>query len=158
MMELSVTEEETIRGLQQRGWSQRRVARETGHHRATIQSDAVAVAAPDLLGIEVGSASLPPAGAAAVADAEIRRRRSRCQQNARSNRSGAIVHRSRECKDRNAVAIYQDLVEHHGYDGAYNAVKRFVGERVASEPKISCRFETPAATIYEESRVMLSTK
>lgn len=27
---------------------------------------------------------------------------------------------------RNAVAIYQDLVQHHGYDGAYNAVKRFV--------------------------------
>ncbi|HEY1654556.1 MAG TPA: IS21 family transposase, partial [Candidatus Tumulicola sp.] len=25
---------------------------------------------------------------------------------------------------RNAVAIYQDLVEHHGYPGAYNAVKK----------------------------------
>jgi hypothetical protein len=45
-------------------------------------------------------------------------------------------------KGRNAVAIYQDLVEHHGYDGAYNAVKRFVGKLRPAQPKVSCRFET----------------
>ena len=28
---------------------------------------------------------------------------------------------------RNATAIYQDLVDQHGFDGAYNSVKRFVG-------------------------------
>lgn len=44
MNELSVTEEETIRGLLQLGWSQRRIARETGHHRTTIQRIARAVA------------------------------------------------------------------------------------------------------------------
>ena len=27
---------------------------------------------------------------------------------------------------RNATAIYQDLVDQHGFDGAYNSVKRFV--------------------------------
>jgi hypothetical protein len=37
MNELSVTEEETIRGLLQLRWSHRRIAREAGHHRATIQ-------------------------------------------------------------------------------------------------------------------------
>jgi hypothetical protein len=48
MNELSVTEEETFRGLLQLGWSHRRVARETGHHRATIQrvSSAMAIVAP----------------------------------------------------------------------------------------------------------------
>jgi hypothetical protein len=30
-------------------------------------------------------------------------------------------------KGRNAVAIYQNLVEHSGYDEAYNAVKRLSG-------------------------------
>jgi len=29
---------------------------------------------------------------------------------------------------RNAMAIYQDLVDHHGFTGAYNAVKRFTGK------------------------------
>ena len=48
-------------------------------------------------------------------------------------------------KGRNAVAIYQDLVEHHGYDRAYNAVKRFVGKLRAAESKVSCRFETEPA-------------
>jgi transposase len=43
---------------------------------------------------------------------------------------------------RNAVAICQDLVEHHGYDGAYNAVKRFVRKPRPRDPKVSCRFET----------------
>lgn len=36
MNELSVTEEETTRGLLLLGWSHRRISRETGHHRATI--------------------------------------------------------------------------------------------------------------------------
>jgi len=29
-------------------------------------------------------------------------------------------------KGRNGTAIFQDLVEHHGYEGSYDAVKRFV--------------------------------
>lgn len=45
-------------------------------------------------------------------------------------------------KGRNAVAIYQDLVEHHGYVGAYNAVKRFVRSLCPTTVKTSCRFET----------------
>jgi hypothetical protein len=44
MNELSVTEEETMRGLLQLRWSHRRIARETGHHRATIQRVARAMA------------------------------------------------------------------------------------------------------------------
>ena len=45
-------------------------------------------------------------------------------------------------KGRNATAIYQDLVEHHGYGGSYDAVKRFIRKLRTREPKISCRFET----------------
>lgn len=62
------------------------------------------------------------------------------------SRSSCEPHRSfieaEVAKRRNAIAIYQDLVEHHGYGGAYNAAKRFVGKLRPPEPKISCRFET----------------
>jgi hypothetical protein len=59
-------------------------------------------------------------------------------------------------KGRNATAIYKDLVEHHAYDGAYDAVKRFVRTLRKDEPKISCRFETAPGVDYVEYRVMLS--
>ena len=45
-------------------------------------------------------------------------------------------------KGRNGTAIFQDLVEHHGYEGSYDAVKRFVRPLVSRTPKLSCRFET----------------
>ena len=35
---------------------------------------------------------------------------------------------------RNAVAVYQDLVDQHGFTGAYNSVKRFVGKLRHREP------------------------
>ena len=40
------------------------------------------------------------------------------------------------------MAIYQDLVEHHGYTGSYDAVKRLARKLRKREPKVSCRFET----------------
>jgi DNA replication protein DnaC len=45
-------------------------------------------------------------------------------------------------KRRTATAIYQDLVEHHGYTGSYDAVKRLARTLRKIDPKISCRFET----------------
>jgi transposase len=46
-------------------------------------------------------------------------------------------------KGRNAVAIFQDMVEHRAYAGSYDAVKRFARRFRAADPKVSCRFETP---------------
>ena len=45
-------------------------------------------------------------------------------------------------KGRNGTAIFQDLVEHHGYEGSYDAVKRFVRALAPHTAKISCRFDT----------------
>ena len=45
-------------------------------------------------------------------------------------------------KRRNSVAIYQDLVEHHGFEGSYDAVKRLARKLRDETPKVSCRFET----------------
>lgn len=120
MNRLSMNERESIIGLLRLGWKQRRIARETGFHRAAIRRIARE------LGAELQS--VPEV-------ATDPRSRSSCE-----------AHRAfiaaEVAKSRNAVSIYQDLVEHHGYGGAYNAVKRFVGKLRPHEPKVSCRFET----------------
>jgi transposase len=121
MNRLSMDERQSIIGLLRLRWPERRIARETGFHRATIRRMARELAA-ELQSVPEVATDLPP------------------------SRSSCEPHRcfieAEAAKGRNAVAIYQDLVEHHGYDGAYNAVKRFVGKLRPAEPKVSCRFET----------------
>jgi transposase len=51
---------------------------------------------------------------------------------------------------RNAVSIYQDLVERHGFTHAYNSVKRFVARLKAREPE---RFDVLDALPGEEAQV-----
>jgi hypothetical protein len=75
----------------------------------------------------------------------------------RSSRSSVAGHagflEAEVVKGRNAVALYQDLVEHHGYEGSYDAVKRFVRRFRCIDPKVSCRFETaPGQVITAKER------
>ena len=51
---------------------------------------------------------------------------------------------------RNAVAIYQDLVEGHGFTHAYNSVKRFVSKLKARAPE---RFDVLEFLPGEEAQV-----
>ena len=121
MNRLSMDERQSIIGLLRLRWPERRIARETGFHRATIRRIACELTA-ELQSVPEVATDLP-------------RSRSSCEPHGRFIEAEAA-------KGRNAVAIYQDLVEHHGYDGAYNAVKRFVGKLRPAEAKVSCRFET----------------
>src|ERR1035441_3203730 len=73
----------------------------------------------------------------------VLRSRSSCSEHAAFIEAGLA-------KGRNATAIYQDLVEHHAYDGSYDAVKRFARRIRPADLKISCRFETGPA---EEQQV-----
>ena len=133
MNELSMTERETIIGLLRLGWSHRKVERETGHRRETIAR----------CGREAGLLPAKPATASqvptdlggAVAEAKARSR-SVCE----PYRAFIEAEAAKGC---NAKVIYQGLVEHHGYEDAYDAVKRFVRRLDPVDPKISCRFETP---------------
>ena len=61
-------------------------------------------------------------------------------------------------KGRNAKAIWQDLVDNHGFTGRYASVKRFV--RPSAGPRGSRRavIVTPPGEDYGESRVMVSTR
>jgi hypothetical protein len=100
-------------------FAQRRIAREMGHHRSTIRRIALEAAAELATLPEVATDSkshAPP-----EAPAGLSRSRSRCEPHRDFIEAEAA-------KGRNAIAIYQDLVDHHGYTGAYNAVKRFVGK------------------------------
>ena len=138
MNELSVTEQDTILGLLRLGWSQRRIQRETGHRRETIARYGAAAGFfdPKPAKVATDAAAAPERNAAATSPPATSRSRSNCE-----------AHRpfieAEIAKGRNAVAIYQDLVEHHGYIGAYNAVKRFVRRLQPREPHVKCRFESP---------------
>jgi transposase len=145
MNELSVTERESIIGLLRLGWSIRRVARETGRRHETVRRYGQQAG---ILPRNLGSskphteAQVPTdvaaAGSAdeAVTDASsVRRGRSSCREH------GEFIE-AEIAKGRNAIAIYQDLVEHHGYAGSYDAVKRFARRVRPYDPKVSCRFET----------------
>ena len=147
MNELSMQEQETVLSLLRLGWSSRRVARETGHRPETITryGRAAGILAPSPIAdskpateAEVPTDSKPGSEAEVPAGerpATLAKSRSSCE-----------GHRpfitAEVAKGRNGMAIYQDLVEHHGYDGSYDAVKRFVRTLVSHTPKISCRFET----------------
>jgi transposase len=143
MNELSVTEQDTILGLLRLGWSLRRIQRETGHRRETIARYRAAAGFLPAKAAKV--ATDPPA----AVDPEVPTDAPSAEgMPAQQSRSNCEPHRpfiaAEAAKGRNAVAIYQDLVEHHGYTGAYNAVKRFVRKLQPHEPHIKCRFETEA--------------
>lgn len=139
---LSMTEEKRILGLLLSGWSDRRIARETGNHRATIarlrrQSS---LAPPKCTTpAEVPTDPKPHIEPEVPTGSEV-------PTDAAATRSSAEPHRAfikaELEKRRNAMAIYQDLVEHHGYGGSYDAIKRLARKLRKHEPKISCRFET----------------
>jgi transposase len=166
MNELSVTERETILGLLRLGWSHRRVARETGHRRETIarygreagllpakpataRKAATDPSKPATVGELPTDLSTPAiAVEAPTGPVDTTAGKARSRSVCEPYRGFIEAEVAKGC---NATVIYQSLVEHHGYDDAYDAVKRFVRRlHPAGGPKISCRFETPAG---QESQV-----
>lgn len=62
-------------------------------------------------------------------------------------------------KGRNAKAIWQDLVDEHGFRGAYQSVKRFVGKlRGFRSPEARVVIETAPGEDYGKFRVMVRTR
>jgi transposase len=157
MNRLSMDEQKSIVGLLRLRRPERRIARETGFHRATIRRIALELAAEDSKCTSPGKVATDSRAVKVAADPKCTsppevptdlKPHTPAEVPAGSSRSRSVCEPHRPfiaaevAKGRNAVAIYQDLVEHHGYAGAYNAVKRFVGKLRPRDPKISCRFET----------------
>lgn len=144
--ELNVNEQTTIQGMLRLGWSVRRIARETGHCRQAIRrlaSEAVLSAkltTPEKVPTDpeaapANSDDSKPATSSQVPTDSKTETRSSCEEHRRFIEAEIA-------KGRNAKAIYHDLVEHHAYQGAYDAVKRFVRALNPTTPKVHCRFET----------------
>jgi len=128
----------TIRTLLARGATQREIERFTGVDRKTIRRYQRAANSP---GVATGSEPLPeqipPARPPAAATP-----------------SACEPHRSwieaQVALGRNAVSIYQDLVERHGFAHAYNSVKRFVATLRRRAPE---RFDVLEFLPGEEAQV-----
>ena len=149
----------TIQTLLGKGTSQREIERLTGVDRKTIRRYArdqgQLGAQANSPGVATGSAALntaaagdeippprPPAAAAQPARPP------------KHARSACEVHRewieSQVQQGRNAVSIYQDLVEKHGFTQRYNSVKRFVRTLKVREPE---RFDVLESDPGEEAQV-----
>ena len=136
-------EQEQIRALGRLGWSLRRIEEATGVRRETIGRylrwsgirlrrprgrklgpNAASEVATDL-GAVPGAVSKPASEVAT----DLERPRA-----ARAGQCASLCEPHREWitsaleQDRNAVAIWQNLVDQHGFTGRYNSVKRYVRE------------------------------
>ncbi len=126
----------TLTTLLEKGTSHRQIERITGIDRKTIRSyhkraDDLKSNSP---GVATGTpAQTPPPRPPAQA------------KSAKSSASSCEPHRefieSQLRLKRNYMAIYQDLVDKHGFGAAYNSVKRFAGGLCAREPQQFDRLE-----------------
>jgi transposase len=133
----------SIETLLARGATQREIERFTGVDRKTIRRyQRLAANSPGVAtGFEAESGQIPPPRPPAQAPPA-------------STPSGCEPHRAwieaQVGLGRNAVSIYQDLVEAHGFGYAYNSVKRFVAALKARAPE---RFDVLEFLPGEEAQV-----
>ena len=123
----------TIRTLLQTSTSQREIERLTGIDRKTIRTYQRRFTSElsNSPGVATGPAEqIPPPRPPAV----VRLTVSACEPHR------AFIEAQLRLK-RNYMAIYQDLVDSHGFGGAYNSVKRFAGGLCAAEPAQFDRLE-----------------
>ena len=132
----------TIATLLRAGRSQREIERATGIDRKTIRTYQLRFAAEQANspGVATGSElQIPPPWPPAVAQPSV----SACEPHS------AFIEAQLRLK-RNFMAIYQDLVDQHGFTGAYNSVKRFAGGLRQGAPEQFDRLEFAPA---EEAQV-----
>ena len=141
--ELSMAERATIAALLKQGWSKRKIARELGLHRDTVRRHASELArqtatataqststdSKQATPVEVttGSADSKQATPAEVTTGSVEPpSRSKCEPYRQ------VIEQKAEA-GLSAQRIYQDLTTEHGYQGAYEAVKRMVRRLCAGE-------------------------
>lgn len=118
---LRVTMQDTIRTLREKGWSQRRIARELGVNRRTVSR----YLSPEKPKYTISTAGFPAEkegvrlSKCAISTAGVFGRQSLC-----ADYRNAIE--SRLKSGLSAQRIYQDLVLEHGFTGSYESVKRYV--------------------------------
>jgi hypothetical protein len=145
---LKVSQQEAIRGLHQKGWSKRRIARELGIHRQTVNryseggSKCTGISIPGSDGeseskcttISIPGSEIVFGREPAVCIAGQLGRKSRCEP------FEAAIGSKMEA-GLSAQRIYQDLVEEKGFGGSYQSVCRFVRRLKQRQPMRVWRIE-----------------
>ena len=143
----------TVDTLLQRGATHREIARRTGVDRKTIRHYARTANSPGVAtGSEANGSQIPPPRPPALADPAATT--SSATTSSAATPSACEPHRAwieaQVQLGRNAVAIYQDLVEAHGFSHRYNSVKRFVAKLRTRGPQ---RFDVLEFAPGEEAQV-----
>ncbi len=130
----------TIETLLARGVSQHEIHRRTGVDRKTIRHYGRLANSPMATGSQEPDGQIPPPRPPARAP--------------KAARSACEGHRewieAQVALGRNAVAIYQELVEQRGFEAKYNSVKRFVRRLRVRDPE---RFDVLESEPGEEAQV-----
>ena len=127
----------TIATLLARGESQHEIARRTGVDRKTIRRYALTANSPMATGSpEVANQIPPPRPPAPPVQSACEPHRGWIEQQV--------------AQGRNAMAIYQDLVDEYDFAHRYNSVKRFVGTLKRRDPE---RFDVLESAPGEEAQV-----
>ena len=144
---LKVSHQEAIRGLQQKGWSKRRIARELGIHRQTVSRYS---------GEDSKCAGISIPGSREESDSKCTTILIAGSQSVIGSESASIAGRlgrkswcesfettigSKMEAGLSAQRIYQDLVEEKGFSGSYQSVCRFVRGLKARQPQRIWRME-----------------
>lgn len=124
---LKVNEQEAIRSLYEKGWSQRRIAQELGLNRRTVSRYVAKCAREVTAGSESKCTTQLTAGS--------RRAKSACEAH-REEIAGKVE------AGLSAQRIYQDMVCERGFASSYESVKRFVVGVRAKEPRRVWRMES----------------
>jgi transposase len=130
---LKPNQQATVYTLLERSTTQREIARITGIDRKTVRSYqrrwlAQANSPGVATGPEALASQIPPPWPPATAPVGAASATSLCEPHRAFIEAQLLL-------KRNAVAIYQDLVDSHGFAGAYNSVKRFVAKLRRKEPE-----------------------
>lgn len=125
---LKVNEQQAIRSLFEKGWSQRKIAQELGLNRRTVSRYAAKCTREVTAGSESKRTTQVTAGS--------RRAKSACEGH-RAEIAGKVD------QGLSAQRIYQDLVTERGFASSYESVKRFVAVLRAKEPRRVWRMESP---------------
>jgi len=145
---------EAIRALRKRGYSKRRIARELGVHRKTVDNYLRGGEEP-AHAPEGSKCTIPTTGPPASAKAPEppvppeNRRASQAKCTIPTTGPGRLSHceayreiiREKLDQGLHAMRIWQDLAEEHGFPHAYESVKRFVRKLKAQNPKRIWRME-----------------
>ena len=165
---LSEEKKQQVIALGRLGWSLRRIQQATRIRRETasgyLKAAGIALRPPDGWGRNPATAAKPAIEVATDPAVEkpanppapdVERQPGRSPSSSACEPYREVIELGLS-RGRNAMAIWQDLVDDHGFTGRYNSVKRFVRkQRGATSPEARVVIETAPGEDYGECRVMV---